>query len=154
MKTIESHKQIASQCFNRVWDFLDMSERSREEEEQMVHLAHTSFWHWTQVEDHTPTNLSIGYWQLSRVYAVIGNGEQSLFYADRCKDISEDASIAPFYLAYAYEAIARAYMTLNQKEDAIESYNKSLKLAEGIVIEDSREMLLKDLQIIKDVLAF
>lgn len=145
-----SHKQMASQCFNRVWDFLDKAERSPQEEEQMIHLAHTSFWHWTQVEDHTPKNLSIGYWQISRVYAVVGNGEQSLFYANRCLEVSLQSEIAPFYIGYAYEALARAYKILNQKEQSNEAYEKCLDVAEGIIVEDSKKMLLQDLEDIRE----
>lgn len=152
MKTIENHKQIASQCFNKVWDFLDLQERTRNEEEQMIHLAHTSFWHWTQVEDHTPTNLSIGYWQLSRVYAVVGNGEQSLYYGNRCVEVSLEANIPPFYIGYGYEALARAYMVLGQTDNATDSYEKALGYTEQILIEDSKKMLLNDLNQIKDSL--
>lgn len=152
MKTIESHKQIASQCFNKVWDFLDLQERTREEEEQMIHLAHTSFWHWTQVEDHTPTNLSIGYWQISRVYAVVGNGEQAIYYANRCVEVSLDADVPPFYIGYGYEALSRAYIVLGQKEDALDSYKKALDYTEQIVIENSKDMLMKDLEEIKALL--
>jgi tetratricopeptide (TPR) repeat protein len=149
MKVLESHKQIASQCFNRVWDFLDLQERTKEEEEQMIHLAHTSFWYWTQVEDHTSTNLSIGYWQIARVYAVVGNGEQSRFFAERCVEVSLESDIPPFYIGYAYEALARAYMVLGQTEIALENIQKALNYTQDVVVEDSKNMLLKDLNEIK-----
>jgi tetratricopeptide (TPR) repeat protein len=152
MGALESHKQLASQCFNRVWDFLDLQERTMEEEEQMIHLAHTSFWHWTQVEDHTSTNLSIGYWQIARVYAVVGNGEQSRFFAERCVEVSLQADIPPFYIGYGYEALARAYMVLGQSEMAFDIFQKALSYAEEVVVEDSKKMLLKDLYEIKEVI--
>jgi tetratricopeptide (TPR) repeat protein len=152
MGALESHKQIASQCFNRVWDFLDLQERTKEEEEQMIHLAHTSFWHWTQVEEHTPTNLSIGYWQIARVYAVVGNGGQSRYYAERCVEVSLQADIPPFYIGYGYEALARAYMVLGQNEVALDIFQKALSYAEEVVVEDSKNMLLKDLYEIKEVI--
>jgi tetratricopeptide (TPR) repeat protein len=152
MGALESHKQLASQCFNRVWDFLDLQERTKEEEEQMIHLAHTSFWHWTQVEDHTSTNLSIGYWQIARVYAVVGNGEQSRFFAERCVEVSMQANIPPFYIGYGYEALARAYMVLGQNEMALDIFQKALSYAEEVVVEDSKKMLLKDLYEVKEVI--
>jgi hypothetical protein len=148
--SIENHKQIASQCFNRVWDLLDLQERTREEEEQMIHLAHTSFWHWTQVENHTPTNLSIGYWQISRVYAVVGNGEQALHYANRCEEVSLSANIPPFFIGYSYEAQARAYKVLGQDNDALSSYQKAKTYTELVVDEESKKMLVKDLEEIKE----
>ncbi|MDP4163454.1 MAG: hypothetical protein Q8898_10160, partial [Bacillota bacterium] len=109
-----SHKQLAVSYFNKVWDFLDQESRTFEEDEQMIHLSHSSFWHWGQVEDHTAQNISIGYWQLARVYAVVGQGETALRYAKQCVDVSVQANLAPFYIGYAYEAAARAYAVLNQ----------------------------------------
>jgi hypothetical protein len=145
MIAIDNHKQIASQCFNKVWDFLDMPKRTKAEEEQMIHLAHTSFWHWTQVEDHTPTNLSIGYWQISRVYAVVGNGEQALYYANRCIEVSMEAAILPFYIGYGYEAQARAYKVLGEQKKVDSSLENAMNYVEKMVNEESKQMLLKDL---------
>jgi hypothetical protein len=86
--TAFSHKQLAVNSFNAVWDLLDLNERTKEEEEKMIHLAHASFYHWTQVEGPTAKNLSIGYWQLSRVYATAGLGERSLYYAEQGLSVS------------------------------------------------------------------
>ncbi|WP_246943235.1 hypothetical protein [Bacillus pinisoli] len=121
-----SHKQIAVKCFNKVWDYLDQDNRTVTEEEEMIHLCHTSFWHWTQVEEHTLKNLSIGYWQLSRVYSIVGNGKEAITYATRCVSISKEGEIEPFYISYAYEALARAQVLVNQIQEAEES----LKLAD------------------------
>lgn len=143
-----SHKQLAVNCFNKTWDLLDKSERTRAEEEQMIHLCHTSLWHWTQVEDHTPQNLSIGYWQLSRVYAVVENGEQALYYAKQCVSIGHAADLAPFFIAYAYEAQARAQTLIGQFAEA----KKSLLLAEEFtqeVAEENSNLLVQDIQEIK-----
>jgi hypothetical protein len=145
MIAIDNHKQIASQSFNKVWDFLDMPKRTKVEEEQMIHLAHTSFWHWTQVEDHTPTNLSIGYWQISRVYAVVGNGEQALYYANRCIEVSIEAEVLPFYIGYGYEAQARAYKVLGEQMKVDSSLENAMNYVEKMVNEESKQMLMKDL---------
>ena len=122
MKEIEapvfSHKQLAATCFNQVWDLLEKKSRTLEEQEQMIHLCHSSFWHWTQADECTEQNLSIGYWQLSRVYAVAGQGENALNYAKRCIAVSEEAGLAPFYIGYGYEAAARACIVLGQHDES------------------------------------
>lgn len=140
-----SHKQLAVNCFNIVWDLLDLNERTKDEEERMIHLAHVSFYHWTQVEDHTPTNLSIGYWQLSRVYGTVKNGERSLFYAERCVEVSEENKLAPFYIGYAYEALSRSHALLGQHDLSKKYYEMALKCTNDVVVESSKELLLKDL---------
>ncbi|MFA9555725.1 hypothetical protein ACERII_00250 [Evansella sp. AB-rgal1] len=53
-----THKQVAVNCFNKVWTYLGKQERT-EEAELMIHLSHTSFWHWSQVEDYSSQNLSV-----------------------------------------------------------------------------------------------
>nr|WP_309101745.1 hypothetical protein [Fredinandcohnia onubensis] len=45
-----SHKQLATECFNKVWDLLENTNRTEYETEEMMHLSHASFWHWTQVQ--------------------------------------------------------------------------------------------------------
>ena len=43
-----AHKYFAAQCFNAAWDLIEKSDRSPEEDEQMIQLTQTSNWHWTQ----------------------------------------------------------------------------------------------------------
>ena len=76
-----AHKQLAAQCFSAAWKLLDKPERSADDDDQLVMLAQASVWHWTQRPDCTPKNLSIGYWQLARVYAVLKRPAEALHYA-------------------------------------------------------------------------
>lgn len=141
-----THKQVAIDCFNAVWDLLNLPERTVEQETKMIHLAHSSFWHWTLVEDHTPKNLSVGYWQLSRVYATAGLGERSLYFAECCLEVSLEYKIEPFYIGYAYEAICRAYSKLDQIDLSKKNYELAMEYAKNVANEDAKEMLVKDLQ--------
>ncbi|WHY88282.1 hypothetical protein QNH39_10785 [Neobacillus novalis] len=155
MKTVKetptfTHKQLAINCFNASWDLLDNTERSSEEAEEMINLAHTSFWHWTKVVDHTSQNLSIGYWQLSRVYAVAELGERALYYGDRCLEVSLANEIEPFYIGYAYEALCRANALLEKNDLAKEQYNFAMEYAQLVKVEKSKESLIKDLDSIWD----
>ncbi|MCG7344836.1 hypothetical protein MHZ92_11880 [Sporosarcina sp. ACRSL] len=140
-----SHKQLAATCFNQVWDLLEKEVRTPEEQEQMIHLCHSSFWHWTQAEECTETNLSIGYWQLARVYAVAGQGENALNYAKRCIVVSEEASLAPFYIGYGYEAAARAYFVLGQNDESRRYKDLAYEYVEKMTDEESKKLLLSDL---------
>ncbi|MGG0178516.1 hypothetical protein [Gottfriedia acidiceleris] len=143
-----THRELAASCFNKVWDLLELENRSQSETEEMVHLCHSSFWHWTKVESHTPRNISIGYWQLSRVYAVVGQGETALDYAKKCVKISLEAEVEPFYIAYAYEALSRAYAKLNQSTESLAAKTKAYEYVKEVKFEESKDMLLKDLDTI------
>ena len=72
-----AHRHFSVDCFNRTWDFIDKPERSAEDDEAMVLCTLASLWHWTQRADCTDQNRSIGHWQASRVYALIGQGDNA-----------------------------------------------------------------------------
>lgn len=144
-----THKQLAVNCFNKVWDILDKKERTDLEIEEMIHLCHTSFWHWTQVENHTKQNLSIGYWQLSRVYSLAGNGEEALKYANRCITVSEEADLAPFFIAYAYESKAKAHKLLSQQSLLEKALELAIKYTNLVTDVDSKNLLEADLADLK-----
>ncbi|MCG7344841.1 hypothetical protein MHZ92_11905 [Sporosarcina sp. ACRSL] len=152
MKTeapVFSHKQLAATYFNQVWDLLEKENISLEEQEQMIHLCHSSFWHWTQAEECTEKNLSIGYWQLARVYAVVGQGENALHYAKRCISMSLEAGLAPFYIGYGYEAAARACIVLQQFDESQKYKDTAYVYVEKMTDEESKKLLLSDLESLK-----
>lgn len=103
----EGHRRFAVALFNHTWDLLDKGDRTREEDERMVHAAHASRFHWEEVGE--PQNLAVGEWQIARVYAVLHRPEPALHHARRALEIVEENGITGFYRASAYEGLARAY---------------------------------------------
>lgn len=136
---------FATIYFNKVWDILDKDERIEEEQEKMIHMAHASFQHWTEVKECSHENISMGYWQLSRVYAVADEGKNSLKYADKCIEVSEKAGFIPFYIGYAYEAKARALKVLKDEKAQV-FIDKAKSYLEKIKDVESRKMLEADLK--------
>jgi hypothetical protein len=137
------HRQLAVDLFNHTWTLLDKSDRSPAEDETMIHAAHASAYHWLQVG--TPLNFERSDWQLSRVYAVLDRPEPALHYAHHCLEICRVESIGDFDLAFAYEALARAYAT-NQDHDQSQQYLKLAKEAgEQIGEEDDRQYFFAEL---------
>ena len=147
-KTVPTHRALAVDCFNSTWEYLDKPTRTPEEAEAMIHLAHVSFWHWTQVEDHTPQNLSVGLWQLSRVYAVAGLSERAIYFSDRCIQVSEENHLLPFYRGYAFEAMARAKAIVGEKADTTSFVDRARLLAQKVEEVDDQKLLLDDLETI------
>ncbi len=122
MNTAADHQHFSVAFFNRVWELLEKSDRTAEETERMISLCHASLAHWRLREDCAARNLSIGYWQLSRVYAVAGQAGNAGRYAELCLEVS--GGEPAFYLAYAHESVARAAalagdLTVLQKHAAL-----------------------------------
>ena len=103
-----AHRYFSTECFNRAWDLIEKEDRTAEEEDEMLNLSLASLWHWTRRPDCTSKERSLGYWQVSRIYAITGRPKNATWYAERCREATEDAGLPPFYLGYAYEALARA----------------------------------------------
>ncbi len=132
---LEFQRKAAVDLFNFVWTLLEKPERNVAENDEMVHAAHASRFHWGQVG--APVNLVRGEWQISRVYAVLGRPESGLYHAKRCLELCQEHHIGDFDLAFAYEAMARAFAVAGQVLDC-QAYLR-LAQAAGQQIEDQED---------------
>ncbi len=102
----DQHRALAVGLFNHVWELLRTAHRTPAMDAQMVHAAHASRFHWSQVGG--PEQLAVGDWQCSRVYAVLGRSEPALHHARASLAICEEGGLGDWVVAAAYEALARA----------------------------------------------
>jgi hypothetical protein len=143
------HKYFSAECFNRAWDFIDKPIRKPDEDEKMLHLSLASLWHWTQREDCTPKNLSIGYWQVSRVYALLSQADLARRYGNLCLQAAQREGVPPFYLGYAYEALARAENVDGKMDNAEKYLVEAHQIAAMLSNDEEKKMLLADLSTIR-----
>lgn len=113
----------------------------------MRSLCHASLWHWTQRNDCTDRNLSIGYWQLSRVYALLGRAEDATLYGE--KSLLHSVAEAPFYIGYAHEALARAAMVGGDSQRMNQHLREAREFASQVSDPEERAVLEKDLEAIR-----
>jgi DNA-binding transcriptional MerR regulator len=142
----EDERRLAASLFNRTWTLLEKEDRSRDEDDAMIHMAHASAHHWRQIG--TPQNVARGEWQCSRVYAVLRRAEPCLHHAQRVLDICQENDLRDFDLAFAYEALARGHAVAGDAEQARAYTEQALAAAEDIAEADDRELLLTDLETI------
>ena len=140
-----AHKYFAATCFNQAWDYIDKPSRTPEDDLAMILTSLASLWHWTQRPDCTAENLSVGYWQVSRVSALAGQAENARRYAEWSLRAIQGEDSGPFYLAYAYEALARAEMVSGNRAQMIEYLEKASQVSKRIEDEDAKKMVLDDL---------
>lgn len=139
-----AHKYFSTECFNKTWDLMDKNgSRSTEENMEMLHTAIASLWHWTRREDVTPKNLSIGYWQVSRVYCLIKQPNNARRYG--LLSLQYAKGLPPFLQGYAYETLARAEMLADKRFIMKEYLVKAREMLEQVVDEEDRQALAKDL---------
>lgn len=144
----KAHKYFSSACFNKAWDYIDKDgNRSTEENMEMLHTAIASLWHWTHRKDVTPKNLSIGYWQVSRVYCLIKQPNNARRYGLLSLQYAKELS--PFLKGYAYETLARAEMIADKRVIMKEYLTKAREMLQQVDDEEDRQSLEKDLESIR-----
>lgn len=109
----------------------------------MVVLNQASIFHWLNRPDCTATNLSIGYWQASRIHALLGNAAEAQRYGEICLSYSQ--GLEAFYLGYAYEALARAAYLAGDLESSKRFASKADHECAQVANKGNREMLRSDL---------
>jgi tetratricopeptide (TPR) repeat protein len=145
----EFHKKMGVELFNSVWDLMEKDLRTPEENDLMIHAAHASRYHWGEIG--TPVNFVRGEWQISRVYSLLGRPESAIHHAQRCLEICQEHNIGDFDLAYAYEALARAYAVAQQADECQRYLVLAEQLGNQIQEKEAQELLFNDLKTIPEV---
>jgi tetratricopeptide (TPR) repeat protein len=126
------HRKTAATTFNRTWDYLENKLRSPDDDAEMLQLAHASRYHWGLVG--TALNQAVGDWQISRVYASLGQAELAMSYAKRCLSACRKKGLGEI-VPSAYEAVARAYAVAKDPKHANEYLSKAKILLDRIPLD-------------------
>jgi hypothetical protein len=140
----ESHKKFAVDLNNLTWNLLGKSDRTPEEDENMIHAAHASLLHWGVVGK--PINLQRGQWLVSHVYAVLNRPEPALHHAKQCMKLTEEQKLDDFDLAYAYEAMARAHAAGGNKSECEKYMQLAQEAGEKIKEKQDRDLFFTDFE--------
>jgi len=138
----EEQSQLAVDLFNRVWDLMLKPDRTVEEDDEMLHAAHASRYHWGEAGK--PENRARGEWQVSRVYTVLGRGGAAIYHANRCLEICEKYGIGDWDKAYAYEALSRANRVARHVAEARNFRKLAREWGDRIKDREDREQFEKD----------
>lgn len=140
------HRRLGVDLFNHVWTLLELPSRTAAQNDELIHAAHASAYHWSAAPECRPENRARGEWQVSRVYTVLERAEPAFWHARRCLALCEEHGLDDWDLAFAYEALARARAVAGDREGA----TRYIACARGIPIaeEDDRAQLTRDLETI------
>jgi hypothetical protein len=141
------HKKLGIELFNYTWELLDKPQRTREENDTMLHAAHASRFHWEKAGG-AAVNLARGEWQVSRVYAVLGRSEPAHFHAQRTLELCQENGIGDFDLAFAYEALARAAAVAGDATERAQYLALAETATQQIADHEDRKVVLHDLETI------
>lgn len=143
----EFHKKSAVDLFNLVWSLMDKKDRTKEEDDKMVHAAHASRFHWGEIG--TPVEFERGEWQISRVYSILNRPQSALYHAERCLQICKEHDIGDFDIAFAYEAMARAYAVAGEKSKSEQYVRLAKDAGEQIKSKEDRDYFFSELETVQ-----
>lgn len=146
MELEQMHRQFAKDCYNGTWALMEKANRTPEETHKMIAMTYASLYHWSEIG--TALNLARGHWQISRVWAIIGEGQNALKHGMVCLNLCELNDLPVFDLAYAHEALARAAAIMGDEHALAYHLSESSQLAEQVTNVQEREYLFNDLKTI------
>jgi hypothetical protein len=137
-------RRLAAELFNHAWELLALPERTAEQNDELVHTAHASRFHW--IAAGTPINAARGEWQCSRVYATLGRAEPALHHARRCLALAEAAPEAEDWdVPFAHEALARAHAVAGDADEASRWLARAREALPRLAAPEDRDQLEADL---------
>jgi cation transport regulator ChaB len=103
----EWRRSLATEAFNHAWDLIDKTERTPDEEREMIVLAAASRYLWEAVGG--DEQLMVGDWQIAHVLSLLGDGSQAVGFATEALRRTEANGWGDWRLASALEGVARAH---------------------------------------------
>jgi tetratricopeptide (TPR) repeat protein len=143
LDALAAHRHFSAKCFNDAWDLIEKPDRTEREDRMMVALNQASVYHWLCRPDCDDRRLSVGYWQASRIQALLGHPDEALRHAEIA--LSHSGALPPFYVGYAHEALARAHALAGRRDVAAEHLRRAQACATAVADADERALLVRDL---------
>jgi len=146
---MQVHRKLAVELFNQTWTLMEKKKRTPEEDDEMIHTAHASRYHWDKVGK--TFNLARGEWQISRVYSVLGMSSPALYHARRCLYYCSKGDVEDWDTPFAYETLARASAVAGRRKDRAKYLKLASSLGTKIRDPENKKLLFDDLKSVPKV---
>jgi hypothetical protein len=144
----ETERQLAAGLYNEAWRLMEIPRRRPEQDDELIHAAHASRYHWGRVGQ--SINIARGEWLCARVYSVLGRGEPALWHAHRCLELlTEFGGGEEWDMASACESLARAYAAAGDRESSKAWLAKGREALAMITDPEDRAQIQADLDSIR-----
>jgi tetratricopeptide (TPR) repeat protein len=143
---MDKHRSLGVELYNASWPLLEKPNRATEEDDELLHQAHASAYHWLKAPECEPKNRARSEWLCSRVYSVLGRAEPALHHARRCLELCEQHpdNVEDWDAAFAYEALARASRMAGDEDEAKRYEQRGRELADQIADPEDKDIVLRD----------
>lgn len=141
----ETHRALGAGLYNRTWELLGRADRTPGDDDELVHTAHASAWHWRQASE--GVERARAEWLCSRVYATLGRGDAAVIHAERCLELLELGATGAedWDRAAACEGMARALAAAGDADGAAEWRARTVAALDAIADPEDRAVIEQDL---------
>lgn len=138
----EINRKLAKDTNQKAWKLLEQGDLNQYQKEELLSNAHVSLYYWKKIGK--PENVARGQWLISRVYCVLNIPELAILYAHSTYNTCTENYIEDFDLAYAYEALARAYSVEGNCEKVVLYKKQAIEASQRIKSEQDKTLFMKD----------
>lgn len=139
-------RRVASITNNRAWTLAEMSERTAQQDEEMLHAAHASAHLWRSVG--TARNAALADLLLGQVHSLLGNAALAQRFADSARAFFLNGAGTPSDRAMAHAVAANAAHCGGDAASHEREYTAALSAMEAIANEKEKEIVLATLRVI------
>ncbi|MEK7433378.1 MAG: hypothetical protein AABZ74_09625 [Cyanobacteriota bacterium] len=149
----EANQFFAIEHNNNIWSLLSKKEKTEDDNNEIINLAHSSLLHWSKSPKCKIVNLQRGEYMISIAYTNANRAESALYHAKKCMKITEEnrEEMEDFDIAYAFLGMAKALNLseneiISRKEEADKYLEEAKKLGEKIKDEEDKNIFMGDLE--------
>jgi len=147
---VEIHKKLAAELFNRAWELHDKPGRTKDQDDEMIHAAHASAYHWLMLkgemeEERWRQSTPRSHNQLANMYIAVKRSEPAIYHANRCVELCLERGIGDFDLAFGYECLVRAHDVAGNTVDRNNNIRLATEAGKAIAKEEDRKFFEQEL---------
>lgn len=132
------HRYFAAACNNTAWDLIEKTDRTAEDDRQMLYRAYASAFHWSAVG--SPLNNARSEITLAHVHSALGEGALAMQYARSALDYFEQHDREDWDLAFGNMEMALAAAVAGEMNLHARHYELAKELGEAIAEKEDREI--------------
>lgn len=139
----KKHRYFAATTNNRAWD-LSIEERDAATDQEMLHAAHASAYHWSIIG--TELNQMRATMLLAEVHSLLGFGTSAYKYAEKMKTYFLENDTPDWEIAFTHTIHAHAAFVYGDMSAHAQSYANAQQSIDKISKDVERDMVVKTFQ--------
>lgn len=137
---MSEHRELAVRYFNAAWDLIDKTDRSADDDRDMLGLALASRQHWIEAGG-TAENLAVSDWQVAHAASLSGLPDTAMRFATAAVQRAEATGLPAWLRASTHEGLARAHAAAGDRAGYDREADLTRKLLAEVDDTESRDLV-------------